>query len=104
REPAAARARGRPARRLGPAASGAGARAHARGTRLLVSARVAVQRASLHSLVDCALQERVLLVRRLLIAVGHRLREAAQVRSDRGGVVAVLQPLALGAQDALLLG
>src|SRR5205085_5385868 len=70
----------------------------------LVRARIAVQRAALDSLVDRALHAHVLGIRSLLVASLHRIRQPAQVGLDGRRVPAVLEPLALRAQDALLLG
>src|SRR5205085_11825377 len=81
-----------------------GARANARGARLLACAGVAMQRTALDCLVDGALHTPVLGVGSLRVAVLDGALQLAQIRLDRGGVVAVLQALALGAQDARLLG
>src|SRR5438876_3270178 len=94
----AASIRGAPLRLRG------GARADARRARLLVRARVAVQRAALDGLVDRALQAHVLGLGGRLVAARHGVGEGVEVGLDRGGVVAVLRALALAAEDALLLG
>src|SRR5436190_11606828 len=84
--------------------SGLLAGAHARGSRLLAGAGVAVQRAALDGLVDGRRQRRELAVGRRIVALGDGRLEAAEVRADRRRVAAVLEALALRAQDALLLG
>src|SRR2546425_3784025 len=85
-----------------PALGGA-SRPYPRGACLLVRARVAVQRAALDGLVDEALEAHVVGVGFLLVAGRHRVLEVAEVGLDGGGVVAVLEALALAAHDALLL-
>src|ERR1700682_1432990 len=90
--------RSRPRRPLG-----GGAGANPRRVGLLVCARVAVHGASLDGLVDGALQAHVLGVGSCGVAALDGRLEVAEVGLDRGGVVAVLQTLALGAQDPLLL-
>ena len=70
---------------------------------LLAGAGVAMQRAALDGLVDQADELTVLGVGGGVVAGGDSGLEAAEVRPDRGGVVAVLEALALGAQDPLLL-
>src|SRR5437763_14728331 len=77
--------------------------ADARCARLLAGAGVAMQRTPLDGLVDGALQTPVLGVCCLRIVALDGALEIAQVGLDRGGVVAVLQALALGAHDARLL-
>ena len=75
-----------------------------RGAGLLAGAGVAVQRARLDRLVDLR-HQRAMLDRDLLrVALADGALEPAEVGLDRGGVVAVLETLALGAQDPLLLG
>ncbi len=76
---------------------------HARGAALLAIAGVAMQRAALDGGVDAAHQRAVLGLGGLYIAALHRRFQAPEERLDRGGVEAVLQALALGAQDPLLL-
>ena len=76
----------------------------ASGAGLLVGARVAVQRAALDGLVDRALQAHVLGLGGRASPLLHGRFEVAEVGLDRRGVAAVLEALALGAQDALLLG
>jgi len=77
--------------------------AHPRGAGLLARAVVAVQGAALDRLVDRAHQ--------LAVSVGAGgvvgalgVLQAPEQRLDAGRAAAVLAPLALGAQDALLLG
>ena len=76
---------------------------HARGAALLALAGVAMQRTALHGGVDAAHQRAVLGLGGLCVAALHRRFQAPEERLDRGGVEAVLQTLALGAQDPLLL-
>jgi hypothetical protein len=80
------------------------AAADAGGPSLLAGAGVAVKRAALDGLVDRRLEPAMLDLGGLGVALGDRALEAAEVGLDRRGVAAVLQPLALGAQDPLLLG
>jgi hypothetical protein len=82
---------------------GAERRAQPGGAGLLARTRVAVQRAALDRLVDRAHEGEVLRGGRLRVAGRDRGLEAAEVRPDRGGVPAVLQALAFGPEDALLL-
>src|SRR3954465_10117178 len=95
------------ARRDGPrrALLGVGARAGAqlRGARLLPRARVAMQRAALDGLVDRPHELAVLGVGGLGVASLDRDLQAAEVGLDRRRVAAVLEALALRAEDALLL-
>src|SRR5262249_23071146 len=65
--------------------------------------RVPVHRAALDGLVDRALQRAVLAARGLGVSVANRGLEPAEIGLDRGCVPAVLESLALGAQDPLLL-
>src|SRR4051812_33357733 len=81
----------------------AGARAHLRRPRLLARAGVAMQRAALDGLVDRADELSVLRVGRGGVAARDRGPQAAEVRPDRRRVSAVLEALALGALDPLLL-
>src|SRR5436190_19681500 len=74
------------------------------GSRLLAGAGVAVQGAALDGLVDRRRQLLELAVGRCVVALGDGRLEAAEVRTDRRRVAAVLEALALRAQDALLLG
>ena len=85
------------------AAEALGAAAQAGGAGLLARAVVPVQRAALDGLVDRLHEARGARRRPLVVAVGDGGLEAAEVGLDRGGVAAVLLPLALGAEDALLL-
>ena len=78
--------------------------AQPRGAGLLARAGVAVQGAALDRLVDQGDQLAVLGVGRVVVALADRGLQAAEVRLDRRRVAAVLDALALGAQDALLLG
>src|SRR5207248_11058217 len=80
-----------------------GAATQARRARLLAGAVVAVDRAPLDRLVDRLHQRAVLDVDRGAVATGDRVLETAEVGLDLGRVAAVLQPLTLGAEDALLL-
>src|SRR3954454_7364981 len=73
------------------------------GPRLLPRARVAVQRAALDGLVDRAHELAVLGVGGLGVSALDRGLQAAEIRLDRRRVAAVLETLALGADDALLL-
>jgi hypothetical protein len=68
-----------------------------------VRAVVAVNRATLDGLVDRRDEIAVRRVGSCVVAVFDERLEAAEVRLDRRGVLAVLETLALGAQDALLL-
>src|SRR3954451_1498407 len=82
---------------------GAGAGADAGRAALLARTVVAVQRAGLHGLVDERQQLAVIGVG-LGVVLGLDGRDQApEVRLDRRGVAAVLETLALGAQDPLLL-
>jgi hypothetical protein len=76
---------------------------HARRARLLARAGVAVQRTALDGLVDRLDQLAMLDLRLVSVAGRHRRLEAAEERLDLGGVAAVLESLAFGAQDPLLL-
>ena len=80
-----------------------GAAANAGGAGLLARAGVLVQRAALDGLVDRRHERQVLGVGELVVLGGDGGFEAAEVRADRRRVVAVLEALALGAQDPLLL-
>ena len=69
--------------------------------------RAPVLRCSAPRLTALSIVADQLAVRRLggvAVAALRRRLEAAEVGLDRGGVAAVLEPLALGAQDPLLLG
>ena len=87
----------------GPTGSRGSAAADPRGAGLLAGAGVAVQRAALDGLVDRPHELAVLGVGAFVVARGDRALEAAEVRLDLRGVAAVLEPLALGPQDPLLL-
>ena len=75
----------------------------ARGAGLLAGAGVAMQGAALDGLVDRLHERAVLGGGRLGVAGGDRGLEAAEEGPDGRRVAAVLQALALGAEDALLL-
>src|SRR3954467_14280717 len=75
----------------------------ARGAGLLAGAGVAVQGAALDGLVDGADQRQVLGLCGVGVAGGDRGLEPAEEGLDRRGVAAVLQALAFGPEDALLL-
>src|SRR6202034_2150459 len=87
----------------GVAAGGAGGGEGTGCAGLLAGARAAVQRTARDRLVDRAHQ---LAVRRrgaVRLAALHLCLQAAEVRLDGRRVQTVLQTLALGAEDALLL-
>jgi len=82
---------------------GALAAAHTRRARLLARAGVAMKSAALDRLVDGLDQLTVLGVRVRVLAGGDSLLEPAEERLDPRRVATVLEPLALGAGDPLLL-
>ncbi len=63
-----------------------------------------MQRAALDGLVDRAHEATVLGLGGLAVALLGESLQATEVGLDRRGVLAVLETLALGAEDALLLG
>src|SRR5205823_8255205 len=77
---------------------------NSRRPRLLAGAGIAVQRAALDGLVDRLHKHPVLVVGRWLIPSLDRPRKPAEVGLDPRRVAPVLEPLALSAQDPLLLG
>src|SRR3954451_6376639 len=80
-----------------------GAGADLRRAGLLARTGVAVQRAALDGLVDRPHELEMLGVGRVGIAALDGGLQAAEVRLDRRGVAPVLEALALGADDRLLL-
>ncbi len=62
-----------------------------------------MQRSALDGLVDRLDELAMLGVRLRAVAIGHGSLEPAEERLDLGGVAAVLESLALGARDPLLL-
>src|SRR5204862_1896704 len=82
---------------------GAGARPQARGPCLLAPAAVAMQRPTLHRPVDAAHELAVVDGGALAVSGGDRLLQAPEIGLHAGGVAAVLESLALGALDPLLL-
>ena len=89
--------------RRGRGGLGAGARPQARGPCLLAPAAVAMQRAALDRPVDAAHQLAVVDRGALAVPGGNRLLQAPEIGLHAGGVAAVLEALALGALDPLLL-
>src|SRR6516164_5310474 len=77
--------------------------AQPRRARFLARACVAVECPALDRLVDRLDELAVLGVRLRSIAIGDGVLEPAEERLDLGGIAAVLQALALGAHDPLLL-
>ena len=85
--------------RLGALAGG-----YTRRAGLLTCACIPVQGATLDGLVDRAHEATVLGLGGIAVALLGERFQATKVGLDRRGVFAVLQTLALGAEDALLLG
>src|SRR6202022_1288394 len=81
-----------------------GARPQTGCARFLTGTAVAVQSPTLDRLVNRLDEHPVLGLGAVGVALGHGLLEPPEVRLDRRGVVAVLGPLAFGAQDPLFLG